>query len=292
MSTGHSSDNTPNPPQPPPPPTEPHPHYHQQHFCGFVPQTWRYDGYAVQHNSDLPHISNLLLREAEAWRAVLNLHAATVGSAQQIGRSEDTSKEQVLQNDERAMNSDARESSYCCALTGLATQCDTLHSECLKLRALRKSRRAVEVQSLAEIVRSSSDEILAIGQSLASNASLNVSSATSELRLAIQHQRNQVSQLRALLDAVRSASSLPLPKGAKLMIGVQSEGKAPQLHGLDELLEEVYRRSRDLNETSLSDALSRVFVGSSTTKNACEPQVQARHFARRAADRGHTHADT
>lgn len=288
MSTGHSSGDfqaqPPQPPAPPPLPTEPHPHHYvaRPACVGFGQQTWTYDGLSVHHNTDIPHISSLLLREAEAWRAVLGLHAATVGAAQHLARSTEALAEQSLLSEERALNSESRESAYCCALSGLARECDNLHNECLKLRTLRKSRRIVEVQCLAEVVRSSSDEIMAIGQTLASNGALNLSSATSDLRVAIQNQRNQVSQLRALLDAVRAASVLPLPRESKLVLGIQKEGGAHEFHGVDEVLRLVYEHSRDLNETSLSEVLKRLFVSESQTKS---PVHQNRQFARRAADR-------
>lgn len=223
------------------------------------------------------------MREAEAWRAVLGLHAATVGAVQQVFRAEEKAKEHFLYTDERTMNSEARESSYCCSLTGLANQCDNLHSECLKLRALRKSRRAVEAQCLAEIMRPSSDEIMAMGQSLASNAALNLSSATSEVRLAIQQQRSQVSQLRAFLETARTCSTLPLPRGSHLVVGVERGSEQPRLHRLDSVLQEIYTNSRDLNESSLSEALSRMF--SDRAPESCA-DPNSRQFARRSADRG------
>jgi hypothetical protein len=241
------------------------------------PQTWNCDAYTMQYTQDIPHISTLLLREADAWRSVLSLHASTVSGAQQLLNREDNKKEQVL-NEERVMSSESREASYCTALTALASQCDTLHSECLKLRMLRKSRCAVEVRALAEVIRPSSDEILARGKVVAANASLSVATITSDVRIAIQAQRSQISQLRALLEAVDSASALPLIPGTKLVIGVErGEGNTPFFCGLDDFLKEVYDNSRALNETSLTEAMSRVFLD----RNAQEDVPTHRQFPRR-----------
>lgn len=287
--------------QQPPLPVDPHPstlhaqqmaytqaampqQYVNAHFGQPVMQ-WQQDGFVVHHNPDIPPISSLLLREADAWRAVLSLHSSTVASAQQISRSPDHLGDAVLVNDDdKKLNSQSREAAYCSALSSLASQCDALFNEVLKLRTLRKARRAVEIEAAADIVRSHSDEILAIGQTLASNGSLNVSSATADLRVAIQGQRNQVSQLRVFLESVKTASSLPLPKGSKLVIGVRQEDGEPSVRELDELFKHIYEESRDVNESSLTTALSKLFFNSSAHSPHSE-QAESRQFARRAGDR-------
>lgn len=290
---------------PPPLPAEPHPsavqaqqqqiaysqvaaaqHYPANHFAQPV-MHWQQEGFVVHHNPDIPPISSLLLREADAWRAVLSLHSAVVGGAQQISRSPDNVGDATVHYDEKEENSQSREASYCSALSGLASQCDALFNEVLKLRTLRKARRSVEVECAINIVRSHSDEVLAIGQTLASNGSLNVSSATADVRMAIQGQRNQVSQLRVFLDCLKTASALPLPKGCKLVLGVKSEDSSVDLRELDDLFRYIYETSRDVNETSLSDALSKLFLGSGDA-DASQPG-ENRQFARRAGDRDTAH---
>ena len=275
------------------------------HSFQHQPQSWQHDGYVVHHNPDLPPISNLLIREADAWRAVLSLHAATVNTSYQLARMPDNQQDELLQyEEEREMNSESREASYCSALTGLASQCDCLISEIFKLRTLRKARRAMEVQCVKEIVRSHSDEILAIGQGLASNGALNVASSTAELRVAIQNQRNQVSQLRMLLEAVRSAKTLPLPREGKLVVGVVVGDGIATTYDLDSVMCSVYEEARELNETSLSVALSKLMKISgvspssspenSTLLSAVAPKSSSgdavadgrpRQFARRTGDR-------
>lgn len=202
---------------------------------------------------------------------MLSLHASTVNSAFQMAQTPENQCDGTLQfEDEREMNSASREATYCSALTGLASQCDNLISEIFKLRTLRKARRSMEVQCVKEVVRSHADEILAMGQTLASNGSLNVSSTTAELRVVIQSQRNQVSQLRMLLEAMRSAKTLPLPKGGTLVIGVAMDNAVSVGYTtLDSVMASVYNESRELNENSLSIALGKLFTSCGVTEN-CE----------------------
>lgn len=248
---------------------------------------WQQEGFVMHHNPDIPPISSLLLREADAWRAVLNLHSATIASAQQISRSPDNLGDaHVHSESDKQLNSLSREAAYCNALSGLASQCDALFNEVLKLRTLRKARRTVEIETAAEVVRSHSDEVLAIGQTLASNGALNVSSAVAELRAAIQGQRNQVSQMRVLLECLKTASGLPLPAGAKLVVGVAQKDQYPRFRELDDLFAHVYKTSRDVNETSLSDALSAMFLNASP--DAGSAPKNSRQFARRTGDRDDT----
>lgn len=228
--------------------------------CNFQHQNWQHDPYVIHSNSDLPPISNLLIREAEAWRAVLSLHTTTMNASYQLTHVPDNQQGSLTLEEERDMNSESRETTYCSALTNLASQCDSLVSEVMRLRTLRKTRRSLEVQCVKEIVRSHSDEILAIGQTLASNSALNVASSATELRIAIQKQRNQVSQLRMLLEAVRNASTLPLPKNGKLMVSVAVDGSVCATYDIESVMSCVYKESRELNETSLTMALSKLMM--------------------------------
>ena len=227
----------------------------------------------------MPPIANLLLREADAWRAVLGLHSTTVSTAHQL--AQEHTSETLAYEGERATNSESREAAYCSALTGLASQCDALVSEVLKLRTLRKARRCVEVKCVKEIVRSHSDELLAIGQTLASNGALNVATATAEIRAATQKQRNQLQQLRMLLEAVCGASTLPLPKDGKLVVGIAVGDTPPETCGLDSLMSSAFNDARELNESSLATALSKLFSNASRLEGTAAP----RQFARRAGER-------
>lgn len=243
----------------------------------------------------MPPISSMLMREAEAWRALLSLHSSTVSMATQTANASDNSAEPTIYYDEKEMNSESRQAAYCAALTGLASQCDNLFNEVLKLRTFRKARREIESKVVREIVRSHSDEVMAIGQALATNSALSISSATAELRIAIQSQRNQIQQLRILMEALSSAEHLPLPRSGKLMLAVRQPSDSEEgeklhgIHGIDDLFARVYQNSRELNETSISKALSEMLSGSRSKSpsalgsESSEPSAQ--HFARRPGDR-------
>jgi hypothetical protein len=228
--------------------------------------------------SDLPPISNLLLQEAEAWRAVLSLHSSVASSAQQVSRAaESTADVGVLHElDDRQLQSESREAAYCSALTSLASQCDALSTEALKLRLFRKARRSVEVQCARELVRAHVDETLAIGKTLSTNGALCLASLTTELRIAIQTQQNQIEQLRSLLEAIASSQCLPLAKDARIVVGVESVEKT-DLRGVDEVLQHVYSSSRELSSDSLSDTLRSLFLSISSPTPAPSP---AREFTR------------
>ncbi len=287
----------PQPPQAPPRALPPPPLPPPQAFCGQaqhryqqvqqVQQSWTPDGFVLRHSPDIPPICSLLHREADAWMALLALHPSTVSATVQLAK--DKGPQASVYYDEKAMNSDSREAAYCAALSALASQCDNLYAEVLKLRNYRKARRQVEVECVREVLRGHADEVLAIGQTLASNGALNVASATAELRAAIQMQRGQVSQLRTLIQAAQSAKTLPLPPGATLVVGVldapPAEGDAQSVRawvGIDKLISEVYDESRELNESSLASAVSRLLC----VPEAQQPAQAQRQFARRPGERG------
>lgn len=203
----------------------------------------------------------------------------------------DNTAENTLQYDcekeERIMETESREAAYCSALSSLSHQCDSLHNEALKLRTLRKSRRGLETQCVQAVLRSHSDEVMAVGQTLANNASLNVSTVTSDLRVAIQHQRNQLSQLRMLLEAVKSAEAFPMPRGSKLVLSIQrqpvsadeTDQKRPFIE-IDDLFAKIYANSREVNDTSIAEAILQTLVHGRE-----DGSIQAKHFARRSANR-------
>lgn len=218
-----------------------------------------------------------------SWRALLGLHSSTVNAAQQLAKPTEYGTDLTINYEEDISNSESREAAYSAALTGLASQCDGLVNEVLKLRTFRKARRTVEVKCVSEILRPHADEVLAIGQTLASNGALNVAAVTTDLRVEIQSQRNQISQLRILLDAIKSSRGLPLPSGSKLVIGVCSKSEGtPTIKDIDQVMKTVYSISRELNETSLSDAINRLFVAEYRTD---ETNRNNRQFSRRSIDR-------
>jgi hypothetical protein len=216
-----------------------------------------------------------LLQEAEAWRAVLALHTAVSSSAREAAQSSDD--DAVLQME---MDSEQREAAYFQSLASLLHHCDALATETLKLRSFRKARRNVEAKCMAEVVRTHVTETLALGQALATNAGLNVSAVTADLRAAVIKQRNQVSQLRMLLEALAASSSLPLPSGSTLLVGVGTDTEAPVFQSVDSFMQDVYQHSRAVNESSITDALSRMTVSENTPAPAA-----AKCFSRRSSNR-------
>jgi len=222
-----------------------------------------HQGNCAHHHDDASPIANLLLKEADAWHAVLAQHSLAMSTAQQLSRlpPDNDSKDRPF-NDEQTTTSDLSEAAYCSALTNLASQCDSLIVEVMRLRGLRKARRGVEVPHAKEKVRQHSNDVLTTGQELAATASLSVSSVTSDLREVIETQQSQVSRLQALVQASEGAANPPLPKNAELMIGVRTEDGEIDSRPLDELFKIIHATSGELNETTLSRALTSLFHGS------------------------------
>ena len=235
---------------------------------------WKPDGF----NVDIPPISSLLIREADAWRALLNLHPSVVSGTQQIARSLGNSSDTYIKlAEDSQLTSDCRESAYCSALSSLAAQCDSLFTEIMKIRAFRKTKRNVEVACVNEILRAHASEILAMGQTLASNGSLSVSSATSELRIAIQAQRNHITLLRQFLDVVK-AFPTTIPTSSKLAVCARNENNViTHIHNLDDIMEELSSTSQEITNSSVSKALSRMFDTKTSANN--------KNFVRRSVDR-------
>ena len=98
-----------------------------------------YAGYAPSVPT-LPPVSALLMREAEAWRALLQLHTGVLGAARQLAAatSEATRAEPMLETTREAI--ETREAQYYSGLTNLVAQCDSMSAEALRLRTLRKTR--------------------------------------------------------------------------------------------------------------------------------------------------------
>jgi hypothetical protein len=214
----------------------------------------------------------MLMREAEAWHALLALHSSVLRTASGLASEEESGALYA----EKQLNSESREAAYCAALSGLANSCDSLYNEAIKLRTFRKARRQVETQ-VREVVRGHADETMAVGQTLAQNGALGVASVTADLRVAIQAQRNQVAQLRALLEATKAAGELPLPRGATIVVGISGpDNKQSDLVSIEKLLASVFEASRELSEASVCAALLRLLRPGEGTR---EPA--ARHFARR-----------
>lgn len=259
-----------NPPLPPgPPPAQQHGQHH----------VWAHDGFRTTHQPQIPHICTLLMNEAEAWRALLALHGVTIHNAQSTSKA--TTSDAELSVTESSAASDAREAEFCAALSNLANQADALHSECMKVRSLRRARRAAEVDALKEVTRAHADEYLAIGKHLSSNLAIAVANVTSDMRVCVQQQRTQLSQLRSMMEVVKTGMELPLERDCVLVVGVKN-GDSVDAKPVEEVLSCLYENSRELNETTLSDTLKRMFISHGQDTPAA---TESKLFARRSSNR-------
>lgn len=229
---------------------------------------------------DVPPISQMLMREAEAWRALLGLHGSVLNLTR--GVSQATMNEAAsphLRFDEQREASEQREATYIAGLSQLMAQCDALNAEVLKIRGLRKAKYQVEQEALKDILRTHADECLAMGDALSRNSALQISSVGSELRQAAQSMRAQIQQARGLLQAAAELRSLgPMPADAVLFMGWQTpDGEPQRVVPVATLLEHVYQRGQ-LTDENLSAAL---WEGPLLQQEAPAPRA----FARRGGDR-------
>ena len=153
-----------------------------------------------------PPITELLWREGSAWAALLKLHSGVIAAARHAagggaGDEQLTLAREVVE---------AREGTYCAALTSLAAQAEALASESLKLRSLRRVRSSEEQLAIATLLEAHTVEALAMGASLASNMAVSTQAVSSELRRASQHARTELTQLHTLLQALRERADEPL----------------------------------------------------------------------------------
>lgn len=231
------------PPGPPPPPS----------YDGYCDPQLEWQMYQV------PPISMMLHQEAEAWRALLALHASVVAKARELSgeRLEDS-----LRYDESSETSDQREATYMQSLSSLLQNTDALSTELLKLRGLRRARREVMVAAHAETMRAHTDETLALGASLGNGGSMSLATVTAEVRLAGQSLRNQLSQARALLVALQEAEASQLASNACIVMGVRT-GEDTVFYSVDEVMRAVFERSSTITEDAIAEALSKMRVGES-----------------------------
>jgi NAD(P)H-dependent FMN reductase len=223
-----------------------------------------------------PHISQMLIREAEAWKALLQLHGSVLNLTKNLaGITANEVENPHLRFDEPREASDQRETAYIAAISQVCAQCDLLVAEAIKIRGLRKAKHQAETQALKEILRTHADETLGMGEIIARNSAIQVASVTSELRQAAQAMRTQVQQARALLAATsewRAAVPANAPPGLELVMGYRRTGTAGegtagegtagegtaeavvQVRPVAQVLEHVYQRGQ-LTDENLVTAL-------------------------------------
>ena len=271
------------PPEPPPVQQGVHPH----HAVMMTPM--------MNHAAvSVPPIVEMLMREADAWRAVTALHAMNLSGVRQMVGSATRDAEATLHSDDATDATEQREAQYYQNITGLAAQCDALYNELVKLRSLRKARRQVEVAAHRELMRGHSDEVVALGAKLASEGALSVTAATADLRLASQKIRNQLAQCIALLQAIEESQTSTVPSNAAIVVGLRRAGEEVELHEVGALLKRVYAHSASLTEEKLVEALLHPAPAPEEPRQAAAPAAapssSVRQFSRRAtaSDRGAT----
>lgn len=194
----------------------------------------------------LPPVSALLMHEAEAWRALLQLHTGVVGTARQLAAAtSETETGTMLERTREAV--EAREAGYYASLTQLAAQCDAMATEALRLRSLRKSRSSADVQALQVLMQAHSAETMATGTTLASNSAMEVGGVATELRRAQQAARQQIAQVRALMQLVQDRPDI---RGS---IKISYNDHTLET---DAVFEAVYRHSEQLTDEALVRALN------------------------------------
>lgn len=281
----------PNPPLPPGPPPEAHmplppPMGYYQPVSGHA--HWQHQHQHQQaYDGSMPPVSELLMREAQAWTALLNLHQGVLGTARQLASAAGET-DPALETTREAI--ETREAGYYAALTQLATNCDQLSAEALRLRALRKARSHTDTQSLEVLMHSHAAETLAIGSTLASNSSMNVSAVTVELRQATAATRQQIAQVRTLLQLVQDQPQL---RGT-LRIGLRGEGggegegvaSEEQSFSPEEVFAAVYRHASELTDDALVAAMHELCGIEDGTSAPAETSVAARPrtYVRRSTD--------
>lgn len=234
------------------------------------------------YEASMPPISALLMREADAWRALLSLHTGVLGTARQMASAVN---EDSVTLDSIRESIENREAAYYASLSQLAAHCDQLSTEALRLRTLRKARASTDSQALQALMQAHSSETLAIGATLATNSSSNVSSVTVEMRQASQATRQQIAQVRALLQQVQNMPTLRGKLFVTLDPGDAGEGETAQrTFTPDEVFSAIYAAGSELSDESLTQAINQLCLG-----KQCEgaPVVAAppRVTVRRSSDR-------
>lgn len=228
--------------------------------------------------TELPAISRLLVQEAEAWRAVLNLHPVAVSNSIHVARDAGNAQDETIRDSNEV--SEAREANYIANLSALVAQCDSLSNEILRLRGLRRARRGVETSVISEITRGHSHEILALGANLASNGSLQLTDVITRLRTSIQSNRNAVSQLKQILDSINLVEHLPeVPSDCEFVVGIRNGEGVKASVSLDNFVTTIYNTGREINYETINSAVSELLLGNEKQSDG------KRNFVRRSSDR-------
>lgn len=169
--------------------------------------------------SVIPHVSQLLYREGDAWTAVLSLHSTVLQNVQQISAS--LSSENIFDSDSE------RELQYCSALSQAAAQCDLMHLELIKLRTLRKARSSCDLSALQPLINSHTRETVAVGSNMSSQLSMSIQSITSDLRTTIAEMKKTESEILAFHEILSTCDLKSFP--TEFNVHVEASGSSRSL---------------------------------------------------------------
>ena len=252
-----------------------HPQQHPQHW-NFQQSTQPAHGH-VDLNG-MPPISTMLIREAEAWRALMGLHGSVVNLSRTL-TSIPSLEGDDFAFDEQREASDQREAAYLASLSQLCAACDGLVAEAVKVRGLRKAKHQIEQKSLREVMRAHSDETLATGDAIARSSSLGIVAVTAELRAIAQSVRTQIQQARALIAVSAEARAFGnVDPACTIVMGwTDATGEPHALRPVSRVLEQVYQRGQ-LTDENLAAA---IWEGDKSQAETSHNRI----FSRRAGDR-------
>lgn len=213
--------------------------------------------------SALPQISQLLIAEANAWNALLNLsggleHAtrSTTGSiAHEEGLVGESSEE-----------TQQRTASYISALSNIANQADALTNETIRLRSLRKAKAQVETNAI-HALQHHNREVLAQGEQSARSIGLTISTATSEMRATANKLKTELAQGRALLELIQQTQELGLEPGSTMVFGVKTASDEATFMNVSHLLTALYAEG-GLSDETLARVIKTQMTGVARTPSS------------------------
>ena len=253
----------------------------------------------------------MLVREADAWRALMQLHGCVMQNARVVLQHHQqflNTAAIVHPEDERVEASEQRDASYCASMTNLAAQCDSLAAEAIRIRNLRRAQRQMHLTACREITRAHSDEALALGDTLGRNGATQIGALTSDVRATGQRMRAQIAQTRTLLQAISDARALHLPAHTEIVVGLRHmlsagrDGQSNQASSSSPSLSSSTRQNALPSIFSVEEFLTAVYsLGEGLTDEAialvlCNRQSEHRSVAgtgsRVFARRGHASSNT
>lgn len=164
----------------------------------------------------VPHVAQLLRREAAAWESLLQLQTAlATAQSQAVGPHAGPHA-----GPDASGHNSPHSRAYLSSLTHLAACGDALVAEALKLRSLRNARDTLESSMYRHVVLQHQEEFFKAGEASSRGLTGNVLQATAELRNEVARARTELTQLRSALE-VLNRTSLLLPASASVVVGLR-----------------------------------------------------------------------